>query len=950
MWAKRARFFTQMAMHGFELTGEYELKDYSARGFLYRHTRTGMQVFHVISDDSEYFFSYSFKTLPYDSSGVFHILEHTVLSGSRKYPVEDPFTIFEARSCNTYMNALTCPDRTLYPAASPVKKDFDNIFLLYTDSVFRPLLRRKDFESEGIRAGRNGFEGVVFNEMRGDANQTDSLVATRSKRDLFPGSPYFYSSGGDVRQMVNLTYESYREAYAKYYTPANCRLFLYGKDIDIEEKLRFLEEEYLCTMDGGSEIPALEDTVRWSTAKRETVFSQSSSADDKGDFMLSFLTHSRSCLPYDNLLVSIIVDALLGGPANPLYAALLDSKFGSDVSDQSGMSADFNEIPFSVGLCGVDEERKEELEAFILDTIARIAKEGIGDDIIEASIRRQEFLLQEVAGGIPNGLRMFLKCIRAWDRNLDLGDALDMSGKLRQLRADLEKDPRLFEHWMTDNLVNNTHRLSLYVKPVPDLIAKEDEFLRQEFLKKKKEAPAVVREDESIPPVDGVFIPSVSPDDIKESEAAIKAEDMGNGIIFESENTSSITYISLIIDLSDKSSDELIPAVLLSRYILMAGVKGEDASVFHRRLRLESGGYYAYLETGRACDGEVKAFFVLRIKCLSRQSGICLDLLEKWIRSLNMDDAENCINAMNDIISDYESYVEESGSSYASSLASASLSPSCSLGEKLMGINYWQTLREMDVRDALEGMRKIYGCFCDRNRMTLHLTSQENEKEHTLSEAYSFMDSFTAGESITGGYGKPVEEKSRAIFYNLSSSVAYNALAVKSAGAGTREQEAESILSHIYSTTTLWNEIRSVNGAYGAEASLDSMEEVFVVATYRDPHIAASFDVMKSALEDVEITDEAVENSKMIRLGRLLKPLSPSQKANLCIRRHVYKISDEMRKQRREYMRSITTDEVRQAKERLLAAFDDASLATLAPLSLFRKEGLMAVDERQLPS
>ena len=411
-------------------------------------------------------------------------------------------------------------------------------------------------------------------------------------------------------------------------------------------------------------------------------------------------------------------------------------------------------------------------------------------------------------------------------------------------------------------------------------------------------------------------------------------------------STSSITYISLIIDLSDKSSSELIPAVLLSRYILIAGLKGEDASVFHRRLRLESGGYYAYLETGRASDGEVKAFFVLRIKCLSRQSGICLELLS----SLNMEDEENCINAMNDIISDYESYVEESGSSYASSLASASLSPSCSLGEKLMGISFWQTLREMDSGDALEGMRNIYSCFCDRNRMTLHLTSQDNEKEHTLSEARSFMDHFTGREIFTGGYGKPVEEKSRAIFYNLSSSVAYNALALRSSALCTRDQEAESILAHIYSTTTLWNEIRSVNGAYGAEASLDSMEEIFVVATYRDPHIAASFDVMRSALEDVEITDEAVENCKMIRLGRLLKPLSPSQKANLCIRRHVYKISDGMRKQRREYMRSITTDEVRQAKERLLAAFDDASLATLAPLSLFRKEGLRAVDERQLPS
>lgn len=938
-----------MTIHGFELKGEYDLRDYSARGYLYRHIRTGMQVFNVICDDSEYFFSYSFKTLPYDSSGVFHILEHTILSGSRKYPLEDPFTVFESRSCNTYMNALTCPDRTLYPAASPVKKDFENIFLLYTDSVFRPLLRRKDFESEGIRAGSKGFEGVVFNEMRGDSNQTDSLVATHSKRDLFPDSPYSHSSGGDIREMVHLTYEAYKDAYDKFYTPANCRLFIYGRDVDIEEKLRFLDEEYLCSMEGGIEVPSTPDTERWKEPRKETVYSQASSPDDKGDLMLSFLSRNKSCNPYDNLLVSVIVDALLGGPSNPLYAALLDSRYGSDVSDQSGMSADFNEIPFSVGLCAVDEDKRDEIGDFIIDTIRNIAENGIGDDIVEASVRRQEFLLQEVAGGIPNGLRMFLKCIRAWDRNLDLGDALDMSAQLGRLRSDLQEDPRLLEHWMIDNLVNNPHRLSLYVKPVGDQIEKEEEFLEKEFRERKKNR-VKTEEKESVPYPAQVSIPSLSIDDIKENEAAVKCEKAGDGILYQIENTCSITYISLVIDLSDKSSSDLVFAMLLSRYALMAGLKGEDSSSFHRRMRLASGGYYSYLETGRASDGEVKAFFVFRIKCLSRQSGTCLELLRKWVSCLNMDDMGNCVNAMNDIISDYESYVEESGSSYASSLASASLTPSCSLGEKLMGISFWQTLKEMDITCALEGMRKMYECFSDRNRMTVHLTSQEAEKAHTVDEASAFLGFFKTVEEPGGGYGKPVEEKSRAIFYNLSSSVAYNAIALRSSGMNTREQEAESILAHIYSTTTLWNEIRSVNGAYGAEASLDGMEEVFVVATYRDPHIAASFDLMKSALEDVEITGDAVENCKMIRLGRLLKPLSPSQKANLSLRRHIYKISDEMRSRRREYMKDISTGEVEAAKERLLSAFDDASAATLAPLSLFRKEGLKTVDERQLPS
>ena len=221
-----------MARNGFETVYSRHLADWSADGTLYRHERTGMEVFHVDTSDSEYFLSHSFRTLPYDSTGVFHILEHTILSGSDRYPVKDPFSLLDAHSCNSYMNALTCPDRTLYPAASPVRRDFDNILDLYTDSVMRPLLRRQDFESEGIRVGRNGFEGVVFNEMRGDAWQKDSVVASRCRRDLFEGSPYFFSSGGDVVKMCSLTYEDYLDAYRRFYCPANCRLFVYGRDLD----------------------------------------------------------------------------------------------------------------------------------------------------------------------------------------------------------------------------------------------------------------------------------------------------------------------------------------------------------------------------------------------------------------------------------------------------------------------------------------------------------------------------------------------------------------------------------------------------------------------------------------------------------------------------------------------------------------------------------------------
>ncbi len=940
--------FAPMGSHNFSIVSSFDFSDYSARAVLYRHS-LGMEVLHVESDDNEYFFSYSFRTLPSDSTGVFHILEHTVLSGSRKYPVKDPFSLLDACSCNSYMNALTCPDRTLYPAASPVKKDFDNIFSLYTDSCFAPLLRRQDFESEGIRAGKKGFEGVVFNEMRGDGNQCDSLLSSHSRRDLFEGSPYSYSSGGDVKEMVNLTYETYRETYKKHYCPANCRLFICGKDIDIEEKLTFLEEEYLSKLEGGAAIANPEDTKRWSEPRKKTVPYQGQGEGEKGDFMISFLTKGKSYMPYDNLVASILVDALLGGSASPLYSALVDSHLGNDLSEQSGVSADFNEIPFAVGLTGVAEEKVEEAEAFILSAIERIAKDGIGEDNVEASIRRQEFLLQEVSGGIPNGFRIFLKCIRSWERGLDLGKAMDLSGSLARLREELEKNPRYFEDWMMENLVNNPHRLSIYMKPTLDCVQKEDALLKEAFKKQKAKTKEEKIVEDSYSGERKIDIPRLSLDDIREEEVTIHLDEVDEHILIQSESTCGITYITCAFDLSDLSSEDLLYAVVLSRYILMAGLEGEEAALFHRKLRLESGGYYAYLETGRAKDGEVKAFFAIRIKCLSRQSKICLDLLKDWIFRLSLTDEEKARNALSDLITDYEAYVEESGSSFASSLATSSLTPSLSLGEKLMGISSWIALSKTDGKTALKKMGEIVSLFKNRKRLILCLCSEEIEGKNSADLAKAFASSFPLSEEIKGGRGKEIEDACPLVWYTLPSSVAYNALAIHSSGICTKEQEAESIFSYILSTKELWQVLRMTNGAYGAEASLDSMEEVMVVATYRDPHIGQSFEAIKKAIKDVKISEEDIENCKLIRLGRLLKPLSPSQKTSLALRRYIYKISDEMRKTRRSYMKAVTLEDVEDARCRILSRLDEAGCATLGPISLFEKEPLEGATMRQLP-
>ena len=914
-------------------------------GTLYRHQDCGMEVFHVEADDSESFFSYSFKTLPFDSTGVFHILEHTVLSGSRRFPAHDPFSLLDAHSCNSYMNALTCPDRTLYPAASPVKKDFGNIFRLYTDSVFAPLLRESDFEGEGIRVGLEGFEGVVFNEMRGSSNQEDSITSSRSKRDLFEGTPYAFSSGGDVRSMVSLTYGEYLSAYRKFYHPSNCRLMLYGRCIDIDEKLDFLEENYLSSAGLQSPVSCADDTPRWSCPREETVTCQDA-GHEEGTFIMSFLTEGRSWKSYDNIFISVLVDALLGGPANPLYSALMDSGLGNELCDQSGMSADFNEIPFSVGLSGVPEGNVRKLESFILETLGRIAGEGIGDDILEASIRRQEFLVQEPGGGIPNGLRIFLKCIRGWERGEDLGDCLDGSGALALLRRRLEENSRLFEDWMQENLLDNPHRLSLFVKPVEGQVEEENRFLEEAYRKRSAQAHAPLT-DEACQSLD---LPLLTLDDVQDCAAEVRTEELGRNILYVSENSCGITYINQVTDLSDLSSDELVYATLLSRYILVAGLEDEEAASFHGRLRLESGGYYAYLETGRASDGEVRAFFVIRIKCLTRQLEKCLSLLSRMIRRLDCNDVKALDDSLNDLLGDYEFYVEESGASYAASLAGASLSPSCSLGEKLMGISNWETVSRLSREDCFSGLARIREHMMNRDRHILHLTGAAADRDHSFRLAAAFEDDFAHLGAGCGGYGKPVEECGRAIWYTLRSSVAYNALALPASPLATVQQEAEAVYANILSNTRLWYRLRTLGGAYGAEASVDSMEEVFTVASYRDPHAGATFDAIRKAMEEVEITPEAVENSKMIYFGRLLRPLSPSQKATLSLRRWMYRIDDGLRERRRACVRGLDAGDVLAARDRLLSRLPERRIAMLAPEDIVGREKVDGLERRTLPS
>lgn len=929
-------------MSDFETISKRRIPSMDATLTLFRHP-SGFEVYYIDAKDEESFFSYQFKTYPNSSNGVFHILEHTILSGSEKYRVRDPFSIISRSSCNTYLNALTFPDRTMYPAASPLKKDFDNIFLIYTDSVFRPLLRKETFLAEGIRVKKEGpyFDGVVFNEMRNDTLSHESVVSSHSLRDLFPNTMYSFSSGGEAKSIATLSYEEYLRTYDKFYHPSNGGLFLYGNMIDVEEKLNILSE-YLKSYEKREKLPLYPGTVRWDEPKEATYYSSSSEGDDKITVIISYLTTLLNTSSIDRMFLSVLVDALLGSPSCPLYSALLSSNLADDISSQSGMSGDFFEIPFSVGLTGVKKEKVEEAKAFIISSIEKIANEGLDKDLIEAAIRRQEFAAREIPGGMPNGFRLLLRCSRTWARGEDIIPDLDSAGAIKSVRDAWIKDENIFNEFLKKELVNNPHRLTITVIADDDKVKEEEDTL---VSLAKEKLNSVNDQDEKCftnfiskpdDEKDIQAIPCLTLNDVPVRGNSIDMEDV-DGILVQPQLTGGIIYFDIVVDISDKSNEELLYFSLLSRELPIAGLIGEDKSLINRKLRLLTGSLSYFIETGKCQDGSTRASFVIRMKVLRENLNAALNELSRLLKHCDIAQVESVKGALNDIKTDFAENVSYAGTSFAASSASASLSPSLSLGEDVMGIKAWQAFSNLTIDKACREVQKAYLALSERGRFIIHLTLEEADRAFALKEAKEFLSKMVQSDKISP-LKREITENRKSIFYPLPVPVSYNALSIPSAKYSTLEEASQEIVSNIFSAGPLWQEVRTVLGAYGVEMVVDPLEGSIVVATYNDPNIMKTYETILRVVKDYEIKEEDIENAKLSIIGKLLKPLSPSVRAIVGFRRYLYGITPDLRAMFRENILASSKDDLIRVKEDLVVKMSSASKATLGSRELFERE------------
>ena len=468
-------------LHGFELVHEEYVAEYDAKAFLFKHLKTGAEVMSLSNDDENKCFGVTFRTPPENSTGIPHILEHSVLCGSRKYPIKEPFVELIKGSLNTFLNAMTYPDRTCYPVASCNLQDFKNLVDVYLDAVFHPncMTNEKTFLQEGWhyelddKDAEMTFKGVVFNEMKGVYSSPDSVLATACQQALFPDNTYGVDSGGDPRVIPDLSFQEFQEFHGKFYHPSNARMWFYGDD-DVSDRLKLLND-FLDEFDK-KDVDSSIATQPFFTEPRRVVKSYIAGEGEEQQKSFVQVNWLLNDGPFDvetGLAVGFLDNLLLGSPAAPLRMALEESGLGEAIVGW-GLEDELRQPTFAIGLKGVAKEDVPKVEALIEATIAKIAEEGFTREAIDSSVNTIEFSMRENnTGRFPRGLSLMLRSLSAWLYEKDPFQPLRFEGPLADLKAKMAAGD-VFKPLLKKLLIYNAHKVTVELNPDATLASKQE--------------------------------------------------------------------------------------------------------------------------------------------------------------------------------------------------------------------------------------------------------------------------------------------------------------------------------------------------------------------------------------------------------------------------------------------------------------------------------------------
>lgn len=942
-------------LHGFELIREQNISEINSHVRHFRHVKTGAELVSVENDDENKSFGISFATIPEDSTGVPHILEHAVLNGSRKYPVKEPFVELLKSSMASFINAMTGNDKTMYPVASQNLRDFYNLIDVYLDAVFYPRISPEVLMQEGWHYGLESpdaelqFKGVVFNEMKGAYSSPDNMLFKYTQQAMFPDTIYSHDSGGDPGEIPNLTYEQFKRFHETFYHPSNAKIFFYGDD-DPNERLRLLDE-YLRDYDKLD----VDTTIKLQDKFDEPVrtvkgYDASDDSDNKCMMTVSWLLPEVTDTE-QRFRFGMFERILLGNDAAPLRKALIDSGLGEDVIGY--LDDSIQQMVLMTGMKGIQEEKVDAIEALILDTLAQLAKDGIDKATIEAAVNTVEFQLREYnTGGFPRGLAMMFETFGSWFYGGDPIEGLAFETPLNALKTSIAEDDRFFEKMIEDYLLNNTHRSTVLLQPDTELRQKMDAS-EQERLQKAREGMTdddvarVVEETRRLKeiqetpdsPEDLAKIPSLTPDDLDREIKTVPLEVVdlhGVDVLYHDLFTNGIVYLDVAFNLHALPQEYLPYVPLFSSALLQMGTQTEDYVKLTQRIGSKTGGISPsrFLSPMREGDGDT-AWFLMSGKATPEQIDDLLAILQDVLLTTNFDNKERFHQLVLKAKARKEAGLIPSGHRVVSRRMRAQYDTVGWASELMDGVENLFFVRklvdeiEQDWSGIVQKLEAIREYLMRRDIMMMNITV-DNETWQTIQPKLTNFIAAMPQRAMQMPTWIPEFGRGNEGL-TIPAQVNYVGKAGNLYDLGYKLHGSHAIISKFLSRVWLWDKLRVQGGAYGAFASFDPYSGVFNFASYRDPNLMGTidnYDKTAQFLHDLTLTEEEIGRLIVGVIGDMDSYQLPDAKGRSSMYRHLIGNTDEIRQKTRDEVLGTTLAEFKAFGE-FLAKLTDSSVTVV---------------------
>jgi presequence protease len=940
------------------ILGPYRLKqivfleELDAHLYMLVHEPTGASHLHISNADMENAFSVGFKTVPTDSTGAAHILEHTVLCGSKKYPVRDPFFSMLKRSLNTFMNAFTASDWTMYPFSTQNRKDFYNLIEVYLDAAFFPRLDELSFRQEGHRLEIESdeasgdftlaYKGVVYNEMKGAMSSPYQVMARSLMQVLYPDTTYRHNSGGDPAEIVGLTHDMLKAFHARHYHPSNAWFYTYG-NLPLQGHLTVIHENALrhfSTIDPDTEVPS---QPRWNR-EQEAVFyyplSKTENPGKKHQACMAWLT-ADILEPFEVLSLVLLERILLGNAASPLRKALIDSGLGTALSDATGYDRDNRDTMFACGLKDIALSSAGQVKTLIFKTLQDLCENGIDRELIDSAIHQIEFQRKEVTNTpYPHGLRLLLMMCGSWFHGADPARLLRFDQDIEKIRESVEQGP-YFENLIRKYLLDNGHRVFFILSPDPDLEQKEasrvadtleriragltpDDLDHMRNTQKALENLQNTHEDCNCLPT--LEISDISPEIIRVPEAQL------GSLLCYARPTSGILYFASLFE-AKGLENELVPLIpLFAGVFPKAGTAKHSWVEMARMIDAHTGGVGmgVHAHTHHA-SGMCVPFATLNGKCLNRNAEKLFDLIHELVHDFDPSDTERIKALVLQFRASMESAVIQNGHRLAMTLAARNFSRARFQEELWHGIHQLKTVKRLTETFDSGGIGSLSLQLARIGKTVLYQNFYHGGvigEPGILAAAASLAEAVGAGLNQAREGFREVEPPALPDGYPhegwiAASAVSFVATSFTTARMHDEDGPALFVVAKLLRSLYLHREIREKGGAYGGFSVYSLEDGLFSMASYRDPHILNTLQVFNRAgdfLKNGRFGQEDIKEAILQCCSEIDKPDSPAEAAQKAFVRKFIGLSDEQRLAFKNGVLAVTPERVREMGEKYFDA------------------------------